>query len=103
MKTDTITTIDRYKVSPAYGKNVLPFVSLLDKPRMGYNPQMHMTGAVPHGQVVEVLDKKQEHNATWCKIQCDIEQDGETYHQEGWCSAKFLEDAGKAYFESVNR
>ena len=103
MKTDTITTIDRYKSSPAYGQKVWPAVILLDKPRAGYDPKQHITGAVAHGQEVEIVDKQQAHDDLWCLVRCDIEHEGEVYHQEGWCKRQLLENEGASYFEEVNK
>ena len=101
MKTDTITTIDRYKHSPAYGKNVWPFAPLLDKPRAGYKAE-HLTGAIAHGQEVEIIEKQQAHDDVWCHVRWDVEHEGENYHQEGWCKRQFLVNEGASYFEKVN-
>ena len=96
--TDTINLIDRYKSSPAFGVQVMDFAPLLDKPRTGYKPE-NITGAVAHGQAVEIIEKKQEHNDVWLLVSCDIEHDGENYHQEGWVKRQLLENEGKSYFE----
>ena len=99
--TDTICLIDRYKASPAFGKQTLPFVALLDRPRRGYLA-IHMTGACGHGAEVEILEKKQDNKEVWCKVRGSITVEGEERIQEGWCKILFLEREGLSYFEAVN-
>lgn len=101
MTTDTITCIDRYKYSPAYGERILPFATLLDRPRTLYTAEQ-MTGAVGHGFAVEILEKKQDNGDLWCKVRATDVKDEQTYIQEGWVKRQFLEREGESYFEAVN-
>ena len=98
---DKICLIDRYKASPAFGSQTLPFVSLLDRPRRSYFAQ-HMTGACGHGAEVEILEKKQDNKEVWVKVRGSVMVEGKERIQEGWCKILFLEREGLSYFEAVN-
>jgi hypothetical protein len=99
---DTITCIDRYKASTAFGTQVLPFASLLDRPRQGHEAK-HLTGALAHGAKVEVIDKRQDNGDIWCKVSATVTHEGKEYVQTGWVKRQFLQNEGAAYFEAVNR
>jgi hypothetical protein len=100
---DKITLIDRYKVSPTYEKQITAVALLLDKPREGMIIAGNVTGAVGHGQEVEILEKKQDNKALWCYVTCEVEHEGKAYPQKGWVKRQFLENEGASYFEEVNK
>lgn len=89
--TDTICGKDRYENSPSFGQEVVEIVILWKRPGDNITDLAKVSGAVAHGDPVEVLDKKLYKRTLYAKIKCDKYPTT----QEGWVSSVFLEGLGK--------
>ena len=87
---DKICGIDRYEHSPTYGEQVVDVAILWIRPGAPFK-DVSVSGAIKHGDAVEVLEKKQYKQELWCKVSCTKYAD----EQAGWLKATLLEEEGK--------
>ena len=88
-KTDTITGIDRYEHSPDRGKLVVEAVILWRRPGIEAAAE-HVTGAVAHGDEVEVLRTVKRDGGVYARVKTDKYPN----RQSGWMRATLLEKLG---------
>lgn len=85
---DTLTGIERYHRSEAYGELVVPVITLWKEP--GLPPKAdNVAGVLDHGAEVQVTQKKRRQGRDWYFVRNE-EQD-----QEGWIVAAFLDRLGE--------
>lgn len=81
-ESDTLTGVERYPYSQAFGELVVPKIALRHSPGIG-TP----VGYLEHGSPVDVLEKRNVVGRPWYRVRY-----GE---QEGWVLAAFLEKLGE--------
>ena len=89
---------DRYKHSPYYGEITQPVILLWREPGLRV-AAANMTGALRHGEFVEVLGKTALRGSDWYKVRFDVQHEGQTYPQVGWLADRMLRARGKGAFE----
>lgn len=90
MATDTICGIDRYKDSKEFGKMVVETVILWRMPSADLKRD-NVSGAVKHGDAVEILSTTHYKGELWAKVKCTIYEK----EQKGWLSANLLKTLGR--------
>ena len=95
MISDTAWGIERDRDSDAFGELVVPVIMLWSEPGGTVaETGAKLTGAVAHNTNVYITHELKIEGFRWCRVECMIWQDGESYPQVGWLRASLLKEAG---------
>lgn len=89
---DILHGIEREPLSPAVGQLVCPVVFLWKQPGQTLKASA-MSGALKHGETVEVTDAKVLNGRTWYHVNSPATDKRPA--QSGWCLDSFLLEKGK--------
>lgn len=96
--TDHAHGIERNPDSPMSGKLVLGGkgqipIMLWREPGLPIKAE-NFTGAVAHGQELQVLRMKEHDGAEWYYVKCVVKHEGKSYPQKGWIRRPLLKELG---------
>lgn len=88
---DKMYGIERYPKSQALGELVCPVIMLWKKYGETKTAEA-ISGALKHGEAVEVLERVKWMGRTWCRVRAEANELRQA--QEGWVLVEFLEGYG---------